>query len=241
MTRRRPDGGPFACNLHQPSRPWLARNGAWKRAWKKSDAYGHFCSTPGSTPAVLKITGAPGGFRAVVGRAIALACAVVLATGGCGGSAATAKPPAPAPTPAQSGSAAAPPGTRASAPAAPEVPAPARTVLVVMENHSYGDIIGNPAAPFINGLARRGALFTQSFAVTHPSEPNYLALFSGSTHGVTDDSCPHVYHAPNLASDLAAAGKSFTGYAEGLPTPAPPSAPAATTRESTFPGRTSPG
>ena len=97
------------------------------------------------------------------------------------------------------------------------VPRPAHTVVVVMENHSYGEIIGNPAAPFINQLARNGALFTRSFAVTHPSQPNYLALFSGSTQGVPDDSCPHTFAAPNLAAGLAGAGMSFAGYAEDLP------------------------
>ncbi len=86
-----------------------------------------------------------------------------------------------------------------------------------MENHSYGQVVGNPAAPFINQLARSGALFTRSFAVTHPSQPNYLALFSGSTQGLTDDSCPHTFDAPNLAAGLAAAGMSFAGYAEDLP------------------------
>jgi phosphatidylinositol-3-phosphatase len=86
-----------------------------------------------------------------------------------------------------------------------------------MENHSYAEIIGNAGAPFINGLARRGALFTRSSAVTHPSEPNYLALFSGSTQGLSDDSCPHSFPGRNLAADLIAAGSSFTGYAEGLP------------------------
>jgi acid phosphatase len=91
-----------------------------------------------------------------------------------------------------------------------------------MENHSYGDIIGNPDAPFINALAGRGALFTRSYAITHPSEPNYLALFSGSTQGITDDSCPHTFTAPNLAAGLLAAGKSFAGYAEDLPGPGSP-------------------
>jgi acid phosphatase len=86
-----------------------------------------------------------------------------------------------------------------------------------MENHSYADIVGNPAAPFINELARRGALFTRSYAITHPSEPNYLALFSGSTQGVADDGCPYRFSAPNLAADLIKAGKSFAGYAEDLP------------------------
>ncbi len=49
------------------------------------------------------------------------------------------------------------------------------------------------------------------------SEPNYLALFSGSTHGVTSDQCPTSLHAPNLAADLLANGLSFVGYSEGLP------------------------
>ena len=102
------------------------------------------------------------------------------------------------------------------------VPEPAHTVVVVMENHSYADIAGNPVAPFINDLARRGALFTRSYAITHPSEPNYLALFSGSTQGVADDGCPDRFAAPNLAADLIKAGKTFAGYAEGLPGPGSP-------------------
>jgi phosphatidylinositol-3-phosphatase len=90
-------------------------------------------------------------------------------------------------------------------------------VVVIMENHGYPEIIGNARAPFVNRLARRGALFTQSYAIGHPSEPNYLALFSGSTHGLIDDSCPHSFSGRNLAADLIAAGRSFTGYAESLP------------------------
>ena len=99
------------------------------------------------------------------------------------------------------------------------MPEPAHTVVVVMENHSYADIIGSRAAPFINELARRGALFTRSYAIAHPSEPNYLALFSGSTQGVADDGCPNRFTAPNLAADLIRAGKTFAGYAEDLPDP----------------------
>jgi phosphatidylinositol-3-phosphatase len=92
-------------------------------------------------------------------------------------------------------------------------------VVVVMENSSFAQIIGTGGDPFIKALARRGALFTRSVAITHPSEPNYLALFSGSTQGVTDDSCPLSFTAPNLAADLSAAGRSFVGYAEDLPSP----------------------
>ena len=99
------------------------------------------------------------------------------------------------------------------------VPRPRHVVVVVMENHSYGEIIGNPEAGFIGALARAGALMTGSYAVTHPSEPNYLALFSGGTHGVTSDQCPISINAPNLAAGLSAAGFSFAGYSEDLPAP----------------------
>src|SRR5438105_2474857 len=62
----------------------------------------------------------------------------------------------------------------------PGVASPAHVVIVIEENRSYSEIIGSSSAPYINSLASQGALFTQSFAVTHPSEPNYLAFFSGS-------------------------------------------------------------
>src|SRR5262249_47310949 len=104
------------------------------------------------------------------------------------------------------------------APAA-SVPQPAHTVVVMLENHGFDEVIGSPDAPFLNLLVRRGALFTHSYAITHPSEPNYLALFSGSTQGVTSDACPVTFRAPNLAAGLLAAGKTFAGYSEGLPAP----------------------
>lgn len=102
--------------------------------------------------------------------------------------------------------------------AAAAVPQAAHVVIVVEENRSQGNIIGSKSAPFINALAANGANMVQSFAETHPSEPNYLALFAGSTMGVTKDSCPvNGGAAPNLASELLAAGHTFVGFAEGLP------------------------
>jgi hypothetical protein len=89
--------------------------------------------------------------------------------------------------------------------------------VVVLENHAYSQIVGRSSAPFVNSLADRGAVLTRSYAITHPSEPNYLAMFSGSTHGLTDDSCPHSYAGPNLAAALLGAGQSFIGYSEDLP------------------------
>ena len=69
------------------------------------------------------------------------------------------------------------------APGANGVPRPDHVVIVIEENHSYSEIIGSSAAPYINSLAAQGALFTQSHATTHPSQPNYLHLFSGSNQG----------------------------------------------------------
>jgi len=100
----------------------------------------------------------------------------------------------------------------------PYVPRLDHVVVVVMENEGWGAIIGNPAAPYINSLAATGANFSQAYAVTHPSQPNYLSLFSGTNQGVTDDSCPHHFVGiPNLGSQMIAAGFSFGGYSEDLP------------------------
>ncbi|MEV0238659.1 alkaline phosphatase family protein [Streptomyces sp. NPDC050674] len=97
-----------------------------------------------------------------------------------------------------------------------DVPRPDHIVVVVEENRGYEDIIGSPEAPFINELARKGANLTQFFAITYPSQPNYLALFSGSTQGVDND-CPNDFSSRNLASQLMQDDLTFTGYAESLP------------------------
>src|SRR4029078_3340408 len=98
------------------------------------------------------------------------------------------------------------------------LPTPAHVVVVVEENRSAAGVIGNKSAPYINSLATNGALMTQSFAITHPSEPNYLALFAGDTFGLASDACPvDRGAAPNLGSELLAGGQTFTGYSEDLP------------------------
>jgi len=99
------------------------------------------------------------------------------------------------------------------------LPRPDHIVVVVEENKSFAQIIGNPDAPYINALARRGALFTQSYGVTRPSQPNYLALFSGSTHGIGSNACPLELSGANLASALVEKGLSFFSYAESMPQP----------------------
>lgn len=97
---------------------------------------------------------------------------------------------------------------------------PAHTVVVVIENKTYSEIVGNLSAPYINGLLANShtASFTQSISSTHPSQPNYLMLFSGSTQGVTDDYVPGnlPFTAPNLGAAVVNAGLTFIGYSEDL-------------------------
>ena len=85
-----------------------------------------------------------------------------------------------------------------------------------MENHEYGSIVGSSHAPYINSLIRRYGLATNDHAITHPSEPNYLALFAGSTFGIRDDGV-HNLGARNLADQLAAHGRTWHVYAQDLP------------------------
>jgi len=69
------------------------------------------------------------------------------------------------------------------------LPKPKHVVIVIEENHGFDQIIGSKAAPYINHLANEGALFTNAHGVTHPSQPNYIAIYSGDIQGVTDDHC----------------------------------------------------
>jgi acid phosphatase len=96
---------------------------------------------------------------------------------------------------------------------------PDHVVVVILENHAFGDIIGSPAAPYLNCIAASGALLTNSHAVEHPSQPNYLDLFSGSNQGVTTDVTPRdvPFSTPNLGASLLAAGFTFATFSESLP------------------------
>lgn len=93
--------------------------------------------------------------------------------------------------------------------------------VIMMENHGYSDIIGNPAAPNINALAQRYGLATNYYGITHPSEPNYVALLGGSTYGIASDNPYYVnrVNQPSLVSQLDQAGISWKAYLQGLPHP----------------------
>src|SRR5437762_2641528 len=95
---------------------------------------------------------------------------------------------------------------------------PDHVVLVIEENHGYSEIIGSSQAPYINSLAAQGALMTNSFAITHPSEPNYLDLFSGSNQGITRDGVdtPGSLSSANLGQEFLAKGLTWGAYIEGI-------------------------
>jgi phospholipase C len=112
--------------------------------------------------------------------------------------------------------------------------------IILEENHSFQDIIDNPASPRLTQLAQRYGVATKYYAITHPSQPNYIALLSGSTFGITDDDafyctsgtseqyCPnakkpgypsHTITARSLMDQLRQHGLTWRGYFESIPSP----------------------
>jgi phosphatidylinositol-3-phosphatase len=106
-----------------------------------------------------------------------------------------------------------------AATAASPVPSFDHIVVVMFENKETGSILGSRAAPTFNAYARRYANLTGYYGVTHPSLPNYIALVSGSTHGITSNCTSCVVSGRNLADTIEASGRSWKAYAEGLPSP----------------------
>lgn len=101
---------------------------------------------------------------------------------------------------------------------AEKLPRPDHVVVLIEENRSFDQIMDkNKKDSYIHALAKRGTLFTQSYGVAHPSQPNYLALFSGSTHGVIDNRCTLSFSGDNLANALIDKGYTFTSYSESMP------------------------
>jgi hypothetical protein len=93
-----------------------------------------------------------------------------------------------------------------------------RVVVIMMENREYGRILDSLKAPYLNHLARSGALATRFYGTRHPSLPNYIALTGGSTFQIESD-CKYCHiKATNLVDQLEAAGISWKAYIEDMPT-----------------------
>jgi acid phosphatase len=99
-------------------------------------------------------------------------------------------------------------------------PPPAATAdhvfLVVLENHSFGQVIGNPAMPYLNGLATAHSLAADYFANAHPSIPNYFMLTAGNLE-TFDDSFTGTVTDDNIVHALTGAGKTWKAYIESIP------------------------
>ena len=89
-------------------------------------------------------------------------------------------------------------------------------VWIVFENHGYDSVIGSPDAPYTNLIAAQCGLATNFFAETHPSLPNYIAMTSGSTQGITDNGDPvsHPLSVPSIFSQL---GPDWRSLEESMP------------------------
>jgi acid phosphatase len=94
-----------------------------------------------------------------------------------------------------------------------------RIAVLVLENRSWGDVMGNPSAPYLNSLARRGALETHYYAITHPSLPNYIALTTGGHKNVNGDCTTCRSSGRSLANQLEAAKISWRAYFESMRNP----------------------
>ncbi|MFC4911144.1 alkaline phosphatase family protein [Actinomadura gamaensis] len=145
----------------------------------------------------------------ITAAATAAAATAVVASTGSASPRATAEPAA-AVAPASGARAGAAKGTVSAA------HRPDHVIVVMFENKNYSSVKGSSSAPYLNSLAQQGTLSTNSFGLTHPSQPNYIGLFSGSQHGVTGDTCTNLT-GDNLGQQLVNAGLTFKGYSESLP------------------------
>jgi phosphatidylinositol-3-phosphatase len=113
------------------------------------------------------------------------------------------------------------PAVRSATPSAASSPTAALPALghvwiVVLENTGYDRVVNGDDVPFLRGLIDRYGLAESYFGVARPSQPNYFALFSGSTHDVTDND-PHDIDAPTIADQIEASGRTWREYAENVP------------------------
>jgi len=132
-------------------------------------------------------------------RRLSVLLLLALALAGCGGSSSS------------------PPNNSATTPP-PTLPASTHVFLVVLENHSFSQVMGNPAMPYFNSLATRHGLARNYFANTHPSIGNYFMLTTGLIE-TNNDAFGGTVSDNNLVRALTGAGKTWKAYLQGLPSP----------------------
>lgn len=99
----------------------------------------------------------------------------------------------------------------------PLVPDFSHIIMIVFENHEFDSVVGNQTMPVYNQFITENTLLTQYYAITHPSLPNYLALFGGDTFGITSD-CENCFvNANSLADQIEASGRTWRAYFQDMP------------------------
>jgi phosphatidylinositol-3-phosphatase len=92
-----------------------------------------------------------------------------------------------------------------------------RVFVIMLENHSQQSVIGDPNAPYLTSLAHEYGNATNYYGVTHPSEPNYVAMISGSNWWINNDNPANRFDHTNLIDELAAAHIPWAAYMQALP------------------------
>lgn len=153
-------------------------------------------------------------------RTLSLLC--LLALTACSAPAATTTPPTLTPLPQPTLEEPTPLPTLAPIP----TPTPARKVpdfehivMITFENREFTTVIGSPSAPYFNILAEANTLLTQHYSIMHPSQPNYIALISGDTYGITADCNNCFINAKSLPDLIEASGRTWKTYQEDMPEP----------------------
>ena len=96
------------------------------------------------------------------------------------------------------------------------VPQFSHVAIVVLENASYHDVLGNSAMPYLNSLAQKNSLLESYYATAHPSIPNYFMLTTGQPVTI-DDAFSGTVSADNLAREILAVGQTWKAYEQGIP------------------------
>jgi hypothetical protein len=92
-----------------------------------------------------------------------------------------------------------------------------RAFIIVLENHSAHSVIGDPNTPYITSLAQQYGEAANYFGVTHPSEPNYIAMIGGSNWFTNNDNPANRFDHTNLVDELEASHISWGAYMEAMP------------------------
>ena len=137
-------------------------------------------------------------------------------TAGSSATAASTPTPGPSLSPTPGSSPKATPTSGPTAPPSGNLPNFSHVYVIIFENKEYSSLVGSSGAPYINSLIARYGVATNFYAERHPSEPNYIALTSGGTQGVTDDG-DYNLGVNNLFDQITASGRTWHAYQQGYP------------------------